>query len=171
MRFRVGTRSIAAGNAKKGSAMRTYLVVIDDSEESRLAQRFAARRAARTGGNVHFVVAIEPQPFVAWGGVQATIEAEALEKGEAVAQAAASEMHELCGIHPSVTVQQGNAADIIREILIDNHDIAALVLGAAEDGAPGPLVSHFAGADAGRLPVPVMIVPGGLSVEQLDRLS
>ena len=170
MRFRAGTRSIADGNAKKGNAMRTYLVVIDDSDESRLAQRFAARRAARTGGNVHFVVAIEPQPFVAWGGVQATIEAEAREKAEAIAQAAAAQVHEDCGIHPSVTVEQGNAADIIREILIDDHDIAALVLGAAEEGAPGPLVTHFAGVDAGRLPVPVMIVPGGLTVEQLDRL-
>lgn len=151
--------------------MRTYLVVIDDSEESRLAQRFAARRAARTGGNVHFVVAIEPQAFVAWGGVQATIEAEAREKAEAVAAAAAAQVHEEVGIMPSVTVQQGQAADIIREILLTDHDIAALVLGAAEEGPPGPLVSHFAGVDAGKLPVPVMIVPGSLSVEQLDRLS
>lgn len=151
--------------------MRTYLVVIDDSEESRLAQRFAARRAARTGGSVHFVVAIEPQGFVAWGGVQATIEAEAREKAEAVAQAAVTQAHEDCGIMPSVTVQQGTAAEIVREILLGDHDIAALVLGAAEAGPPGPLVTHFTGADAGRLPVPVMIVPGSLSIEQLDRLS
>jgi nucleotide-binding universal stress UspA family protein len=159
------------GGSSKGSVMRTYLVVIDDSEESRLAQRFASRRAARTGGNVHFVVALEKPAFVAWGGVQATIEAEAREKAEAVAAAAAAQVHELCGIHPSVTVAQGDAAEIIREILLTDHSIAALVLGAAEEGPPGPLVSHFAGADAGKLPVPVMIVPGSLSVEQLDRLS
>ena len=152
-------------------AMRTYLVVIDDSEESRLAQRFAARRAAQTGGNVHFVVAIEPQAFVAWGGVQATIEEEAREKAEAVAQAAAAQVHAECGIHASMTVQQGNAADIVREILLSDHNIAALVLGAAEDGPPGPLVTHFSGVDAGKLPVPVMIVPGSLTIEQLDRLS
>ncbi len=151
--------------------MRTYLVVIDDSDESRLAQRFAARRAARTGGKVHFVVAIEPQAFVAWGGVQATIEAEAREKAEAVAQAAAAQVFEECGIHAGMTVQQGDTAEIVREILLTDHDIAALVLGAAEEGPPGPLVSHFAGSDAGRLPVPVMIVPGSLTLEQLDRLS
>jgi len=151
--------------------MRTYLVVIDDSEESRLAQRFAARRAARTGGNVHFVVAIEPQAFVAWGGVQATIEAEAREKAEAVAQSAANAVHEECGIHPSMTVQQGAAIDIVREILLTDHDIAALVLGAADSGAPGPLVTHFTGVDCGKLSVPVMIVPGSLTVERLDQLS
>lgn len=151
--------------------MRTYLVVIDDSEESRLAQHFAARRAARTGGNVHLLVTIEPQAFVAWGGVQATIEEEARQQAEAVAQAAAAAIHDGHGLNPSVTVRQGVATDIVRELLFEDHAIAALVLGAAANGAPGPLVSHFAGADCGALPVPVMIVPGSLSVEDLDRLS
>ena len=50
-------------------------------------------------------------------------------------------------------------------------DVAALVLGAAASGAPGPLVSHFAGADAGSLSVPVMIIPGALSLEDIDRMS
>jgi hypothetical protein len=33
------------------------------------------------------------------------------------------------------------------------------------------LVAHFAGTVAGSLPCPLMIVPGGISDEQLDRLS
>jgi hypothetical protein len=45
------------------------------------------------------------------------------------------------------------------------------VLGAAPSGKPGPLVAHFTGNDAGKLPVPVMIIPGGLSDEQLEILS
>ncbi len=151
--------------------MRTYLVVVDDSEESLLAQRFAGRRAARTGGGVHFVVAVEPQDFVAWGGVQETMESEAMAKGEAMAQAATGRAREECGIVPSVTVAQGDAAGIIRAILTDDSDIAALVLGAAASGTPGPLVAAFTGVDAGRLSVPVMIVPGSLSLEALDRLS
>ncbi len=151
--------------------MRTYLVVIDDSEESRLAQHFAARRAARTGGNVHLLVTIEPQAFVAWGGVQATIEEEARQQADAIAQAAASAINEETGLQPSVTVRQGVATDIVRELLFEDHAIAALVLGAAASGAPGPLVSYFAGTDAGALPVPVMIVPGSLTIEELDRLS
>jgi threonine synthase len=40
-------------------------------------------------------------------------------------------------------------------------DIAALVLGAAPSGSPGPLVANFTGHDAGKLPCPVMIIPGG----------
>ena len=51
------------------------------------------------------------------------------------------------------------------------EDVAALVLGAAASGPPGTLVSHFAGADAGRMPCPIMIIPGGLDAEAIDRLS
>ena len=151
--------------------MRTYLVVIDDSDESRAAQRFAARRAARTGGNVHLISAIAPADFVAWGGVQATIEAEARQQAEAVARAAAAAIAQDYGLHPSVTVEQGDAAAIVRDVMMTDASIAALVLGAAAIGNPGPLISHFAGADAGTLPVPLMIIPGGLSIEEIDRLS
>lgn len=151
--------------------MRTYLVVVDDSDEARLAQRFAARRAQRTGGNVHLIAVTEPSQFVAWGGVQATIEEEARQKAEAVVTAAASALAEAHGITPRVSVRTGDVAAIVREIIAEDSEIAALVLAAAASGAPGPLVSHFAGHDAGTLPVTVMIVPGSLSEAEVDRLS
>lgn len=152
--------------------MRTYLVVIDASAESALAQRFAARRAAKTGGNVHIVVTIEPSAFVAWGGVQATIEEEARQEAEGVARAAANALTEGFGLHPSITVEQGNAVDVVRGVLASDHSIAALVLGAAaESGNPGPLVSHFAGTESGNLSVPLMIIPGSLTADEIDRLS
>ena len=151
--------------------MRTYLVVIDESPEASLAIRFAARRAAKTGGGVHVVTVTEPHEFVAWGGVQATIEAEAQERAEQLVNAAAGALVAESGIRPSVTVREGRAADIVREIIETEADIAALVLGAAASGAPGPLVSHFTGNDAGTLRCPVMIIPGSLSPEDVDRLS
>ncbi|QJQ33106.1 universal stress protein [Sphingomonas lacunae] len=151
--------------------MRTYLVVVDDSNEARLAQRFAARRAQRTGGNVHLVAVTEPSQFVAWGGVQATIEDEAREKAEAVVKAAANALASAHAIMPRVSVRQGDAASIVREIISEDSEIAALVLGAAASGPPGPLVAHFTGHDSGSLPVTVMIVPGSLSEAEVDRLS
>lgn len=151
--------------------MRTYLVIIDDSAESALAQRFAGRRASRTGGNVHLLLVTDKPDFVAWGGVQATIAAEAQEKGEAVAAAAAAQLGAAFGITPRVTVRQGDAARIVKELIAEDGEIAALVLGMAASGAPGPLVAHFTGHDAGQLPVPVMLVPGDLSDAEIDRLS
>ncbi len=151
--------------------MRTYLVVVDDSPEAENALRFAARRAVKTGGGVDILALIAPAEFVQWGGVQATIEEEARIHAEAVVAGAAGTLLAESGVTPSIIVRQGDGPKIVREMLDANPEVAALVLGAAASGPPGPLVTHFAGADAGTLRVPVMIIPGALSREDIDRVS
>ncbi|MEA1014362.1 universal stress protein [Sphingomonas sp. LY54] len=151
--------------------MRSYLVVMDETAEARAALRFAARRAARTGGTIELLALIPPQEFVQWGGVQAAMEEEARLRAEAMVLQASSAIVEEAGLTPSVLVRQGDPVKAVTELLKERDDIAALVLGAAAEGPPGPLVSHFAGNVAGSLPCPLMIVPGGISDEQLDRLS
>lgn len=151
--------------------MRIYLVVIDDNDESRVALRFAARRAAKTGGAVEIVALIPPPEFVQWGGVQAAMEEEARLRAEALVAQAAGELIEDTGLRPSITVRVGEPVAIVREMLEQRPETAALVLGAAASGAPGPLVAHFAGNDSGKMPCPVMIIPGSLSNEAVDRLS
>ncbi|NCP11314.1 MAG: universal stress protein [Sphingomonadales bacterium] len=151
--------------------MRNYLVVIDESDESALAMRFAARRAARTGGKIHVLAIVPQQEFVAWGGAQATMEEEARSRAEALVAGAAGTLMQENGMTPSITVRQGNGVDVVRDVIAENADITALVLGAAASGNPGPLVSHFAGTDAGTLPCPLTIVPGSLTLEDIDRLS
>ena len=149
--------------------MGPYLVVMDDSREAGVALRFAARRAARTGSSVEIVAPIPPQDFVQWGAVQAAMEEEARLRAEAMVLQASGAIIEEAGIRPSITVKQDDPVRAVAEILKERTDIAALVLGAAE-GSPGPLVSHFAGI-AGTLPCPLMIVPGNLGDETIDRLS
>ncbi|HTG38280.1 MULTISPECIES: universal stress protein [unclassified Sphingomonas] len=151
--------------------MRTYLVVIDESPEAEIAMRFAARRAVKTGGSIEILALVPSTEFVQWGGVMATMEEEARLRAEALVAGAAGTLLSESGIKPSITVHQGEGPKIVREMIAANPDIAALVLGAAASGPPGPLVSHFAGPDAGTLPVPVMIIPGSLDREGIDRLS
>lgn len=151
--------------------MRTYLVVVDESPESAVALRFAARRAVKTNGGVEVLALVEPQEFAPWGGVQATIEEEAKERAEALVQAAAGTLIAESGLQPHLTVRIGDGPRIVREMISANPDIAALVLGAAATGSPGPLVTHFAGTDAGALPVPLMVIPGSLDRAGIDRLS
>ena len=141
--------------------MRTYLVVVDESPEAETALRFAARRAAKTGGAVRILALIPPAEFVQWGGVQATMEDEALQRAEALVTSAAGTLSDESGIRPSITVRQGEAVAVVRKTLEEMDDVAALVLGAA----------HFAGADAGKLPCPIMVIPGGLDADAIDRLS
>jgi nucleotide-binding universal stress UspA family protein len=151
--------------------VRTYLVVIDETQEARLALRFASRRAAKTGGAVHILALVEQADFVAWGGVQATMEEEARLRAEELVIAAAGSIFEEMGMRPAITVKSGEAIDVVRNMLAENADIDALVLGAAAQGAPGPLIAHFTGVNAGTLPCPVMVIPGSLSDERLDALS
>jgi len=150
---------------------RTYLVVIDDSPEARVALRFAARRAAKTGGEVDVLAIVEPQDFVQWGGVQAAMEEEQRLRIEASIAASVGEIVDAAGIAPEILVRQGDPVAAVRAHIGTRGDIAALVLGAAPAGKPGPLVAHFTGNDAGKLPVPVMIIPGSLTEEQLEMLS
>jgi nucleotide-binding universal stress UspA family protein len=151
--------------------MRSYLVVMDETEEALAALRYAARRAARTGGGVEMLALIPQQEFVQWGAVQEAMEEEARLRAEAMLVQAAGAIAEEAGIRPSITVRQGDPIKCVADLLKERDDIGALVLAAAAEGGPGPLISHFAGAAAGSLPCPLVIVPGGLSEEALARLS
>jgi hypothetical protein len=151
--------------------MRIYLVVIDETPEAEIALRFAARRAVKTGGGVEILALIPKAEFVQWGGVQATIEQEARQKAEGLVAAAAGTLVAESGLRPSITVRQGDPAKVIREVIAEDPNIAALVLATAASGAPGPLIAHFAAADSAGLTVPLMIVPGSLDTEAIDRLS
>jgi nucleotide-binding universal stress UspA family protein len=150
---------------------RTYLVVIDDSEEARVALRFAARRAAKTDGRIEVLGIVEPQDFVQFGGVQAAIEEEQRLRIEGVVSSAVGEILDEAGIEATIIVRQGEPVKAVREFIGEREDVAALVLGAAPAGSPGPLVAHFTGNDAGKLPCPVMIIPGSLSDQRLEQLS
>ena len=150
---------------------RTYLVVVDDSAESRIALRFAARRAAKTGGGVEVLGIVEPQDFVQFGGVQTAIEEEQRLRIEGVVSSAVGEILDESGLEANIIIRQGEVVRAVRDYVGGRDDIAALVLGAAPSGSPGPLVASFAGTDAGLLPCPVMIIPGSLSDERLEQLS
>lgn len=150
--------------------MRAYLVVIDETQEAKAALRYAARRAAKTGGTVEILALIPQQEFVQWGGVQAAIEEEARLRAEAAVVQATGAIVEEAGIRPSITVKEGDPIKAVTDLLKERVDIAAFVLGAAAEGPPGPLINHFA-SSAGNLPCPLMIVPGHLSQEVLDGLS
>jgi hypothetical protein len=58
----------------------------------------------------------------------------------------------------------------VREYLGEHHEVSALVLGAAADGNPGPLVTHFT-SHLGQLPCVLMIVPGGIDERGIDSFS
>ncbi|MGQ5701638.1 universal stress protein [Sandaracinobacteroides sp. A072] len=149
----------------------TFLVVIDDTPECAKAVRFAALRAQRTGARVELLHVLKPTQFQQWGGVQDAMDAEAEELARTLLRERADEVESMTGQRPSCRLVKGKGPDAVLEVVQNDRSIRALVLAAAAKGRPGPLVSFFAGEQAGSLPCMVMIVPGGISDADLDRLT
>ena len=164
------TATETAGQTGTGLPQRVYLVIMDDTAEAGLALRFAARRAVRTGGTVHILALVPKQDFVVFGSIQATIEGEARERAEQLAIEAASSVTDESGLVPQVAVHTGNGPQVVRDYLSAHPEVSALVLGAAAEGNPGPLISHFT-SHLGQLPCVLMIVPGTINESGIDSFS
>ena len=147
--------------------MRKFLVILDNTTECLNAMRFAALRAANTGGGVTILAVIPPEEFNHWIGVADIMREEARERIHAHYEVFAKRMREKEGIDPELEIREGKIENEIIDFIQDNPDIGVLVLGAGvgNDG-PGPLVTYMTRA-SGTLPVPVTIVPGGMSKEAL----
>lgn len=111
------------------------------------------------------------QQFVAFSGVQATIEEEARARAEVLVTSLAGNVYSESGKMPAIAVRQGEGIKVVTDYLAEHPEVAALVLGAAAEGSPGPLVTWFSGAGIGTLPCPLYIVPPSLEESRLDDLS
>jgi nucleotide-binding universal stress UspA family protein len=149
-----------------------FLVVIDDTPECDRAIYYASRRAARTGATVVMlrVVGTEDRNQQ-WLGVADIMRAEAHEEANAALDRAAARANALAGITPERAIREGETTQEILNTIDEDEDIMALILAAAtgKEG-PGPLVANVSKA-AGTYPIPVAIVPGHLSDDELDAMS
>jgi len=151
--------------------MRKFLVILDDSRECLNAMRFAAMRAANTGGGVEILSVIPPDEFQHWIGVGEIMREEARERIHAHFEVFAKWMRDRQGIDPELVIREGEAVPEILGQIREDNEIGVLVLGAGEDkNGPGPLVTQLS-RSSGSLPVPITIVPGQLSKEVLETIT
>lgn len=149
-----------------------FLVVVDDSDEMKVALRFACQRARRSNGSVALLYVLEPAEFEHWMAVKQLMEEERREEAEQVLHKWSGMVNELTGTVPQLYIREGKRADALLKVLNEESHIAALVLGAStKSEGPGPLVSHIVGKMSGRLKVPIIVVPGGLSENEVDTLT
>ena len=151
--------------------MRKFLVVLDDSRECLNAMRFAALRAAHTGGGVTILSVIPPEEFQHWMGVADIMRQEARERIEAHFEVFAKWMRDRHGVEPDLVIREGESVAEILAHIHENPEIGVLVLGAGTDkNGPGPLVMQMS-RNSGDLPIPVTIVPGEMSKERLEAIT
>jgi len=159
-------RSYEAGHHAK------FLVVIDDTPECDRAVYFAARRAVRTGVKVLMLHVIKTQDTnQQWLGVAELMLAEAHDEANILFDKYATVATGITGIVPERVIREGETAAEILKLIEEDEDIALLVLGAGGGAeGPGPLVTSLA-KTAGNYPIPVAIVPGHLTDEDLDAMA
>src|SRR6266403_5966351 len=174
-------RTVTCGPGKVMSARRRsyesghrpkFLVVIDDTPECDRALYFASRRSLRIGATVVMLQVIEIQDRnQQWLGVADIMRAEAHEAANAMLDRASGRANGIAAITPERVIREGDPTDQILDVIDKDVDIAKLVL-AANPGAegPGPIIAMMASA-VGSFPIPITIVPGDLSDEDIDALS
>jgi len=151
--------------------MRKFLVVLDDSRECLNAMRFAALRAAHTGGGVTILSIIAPEEFQHFMGVADLMRQEARERIEAHFEVFAKWMRDRQGVNPELVIREGEPSGEILAQIREDPEIGVLVLGAGtEKHGPGPLVTLMS-KNSGNLPIPLTIVPGDMSKERLEAIT
>jgi len=156
---------------------RKFLVVVDETPECENALAFAASRAQRTGGHLALLYVIEPgMEFQHWLGIEEVARDEGHNKARAVFRLFGRKLKAIGFEHlvPEEIVREGIKADEILALTEEDQDIGVLVLGASKDPAgPGQLVTTLTGAAGhmGTFPVPITVVPGHLSIEEILALA
>ncbi len=117
-----------------------FLVCVDRRPQSRVAVRFACRRARNLGGRVSLLHVVEPPEFQHWTAVGDVIEGEIGE--EILAQAS------------------------------EDPTVNFLVVGAAAPTDKSfSLITFLAGKLLGHLSVPLIVIPGNLTDEEIIALT
>jgi nucleotide-binding universal stress UspA family protein len=156
---------------RKKQAHRVFLVVVDQSEELKVALRFAARRARATGGRVAMLYVTEPAE-AEWLGVGDIMREERRAEAEQRLQELSTLVQDLSGEMPVLYVREGTVREELLKLIDEEPSISILVLGAdTGTGGPGPLVTALTGKFLGKLHIPLTIVPGAFTDTEVDAIT
>jgi len=151
---------------------RVFLAVVDDSEEFTAAIRYACNRARKTGGRVALLYVYDiDKDFQQFAAVGNLMEEEAKRNAEEALKRNATIVQQATGRVPLMFVRKGNSREELFKLVAEHPEISILVLAAAPGRKPGPLVEAVTGKFAGKIGIPVTVVPGDLTPEEIDRLT
>lgn len=162
-------RSFEAGHSRK------FLLVVDESQEVESALYYTAARVQRSSGSIAMLYVVVPGEYQHWMGVRQKQLEEETTKAKALFRLFRRKLNHAGfeSVPTEEVIREGNPAEEVVKLIGEDEDIAILVLGAATDAkGPGPLVSSLAaGKSAGGFPIPITVVPGKLSLDDIKLLA
>ena len=149
-----------------------FLVCVDDSEECKIALKFACMRAKNTKGSVVLLYVIEPQDLMHFVGVENIMKSEAYAKADEILKSLKSEVDINFGLNIECKIEKGHKFDKIVDFINQDDTISILVLGAAPEGkGSNDLVQKFSMELTTSIHIPLTVVPGNLTDEELKRIT
>ena len=132
----------------------------------------SSKRPCTTGGRIALLYVSEPSELQHWVAIENLAREERREEAEQLLQRLCEEIAPIAGTMPAVYIREGRRRDELLALIAEEPSISILVLaaGTGPEG-PGPLITYLTGQAAARLRIPITIVPGGLTLEQLDAVS
>lgn len=158
--------------AAKEISSRRYLVCVDGRKECRVALRLACMKVQARTGQITLLHVVPPVDFQTLGSIADRMRIERLREGEILLADLSSEAQESFGITPTLLLLEGSPGDKIVEIAMNDPNIIILVLGITQQqhSSAGKLSAWLAGQLNGLLLVPLLMVPGNLTDQQLSTL-
>jgi hypothetical protein len=149
------------------------LVIADESEEFPDALIYAGLLCRNTGWRLIMLRVIEPSDPAPWASITDEMRRQAQDAAESLTQRFAAEVWAECGVTAEPVLCEGHLKPELRKLLEHDSSIKLVVLAAAAGpGGPGPLVAQLGKREGlGPRPVPVLVVPGALSREEIRKLA
>lgn len=148
-----------------------FLIIADDTPEFVKVLRLASKRAEKVGGSILMLKIIPPADFQHWMSVRDIMEEEAREEASETLAYYAGEIKRISGLEAETVIREGKPEEVISNIIAEDRDIHLLVLGANVDGDPGPLIRSFREVLLNELHMPVLVVPGNMTDEEIDKFA
>ncbi len=160
------------GTTERLNTPAKFLVCVDRTEVSRVALRFACIKAKKRGGLVDVLHIIEPANSESFFSVADKMKEEMRQEAEELMQELCKEAYDISGIMPSILLKEGKIGEQILETAVEDYDANMLVLGVTPGGGKrGKLIAWLSTQMGEALLIPVMLVPGNLTDQQIEELS
>jgi nucleotide-binding universal stress UspA family protein len=158
-------------NAAETKTRATYLVCVSDNEHSLVALRFVCRRIEKTGGPLQLLHVLEPVDPT-FRALASKMREEKRALAEKFMNKCAAEVNNYANVRPVLTIREGNLVEEIIATIEEESSIGILVIGTSYDSPTrDKMIPALVSQLGDRLMIPLLIIPGTLTEQQMQELT
>jgi len=151
----------------------TFLVCVNDKNHSYTALHFACKKANTTGSAVKLLCVVDPVDYNTIFSVADVIKDERIATAQDLLEEMAEKAKTWTNTPPFTMVKEGRIVDEIIAAIAEDTTIDLLIVAVAADGSSSKsgLLPTLTSATGHKFHIPLLIVPGNLSDEEIDQLT